>query len=367
MSTGAAPEAEVSLRDERRARTGALVRGFQLWTAWPALVHLGCVLLLAAVPAVRWWSTVSETEELIADEVPYFAAFERVAAGGSPFDEPGYLYPSFFAHLGAWSMEHLGQARTDNLLQAINLLGLAVVVWCAMAWLPWHAGWRWLAGGGFILLAPQVRYSVGSNNISLAVAGMIVGGLLLVPRRPLAAGLLLGGSVALKPVAPAALGCLLFARRDFGGRRNVVAAGVALVVAATLVLAFPGFETLLARVDSRHVLDTVSLHRFPGLLGLDVSLFWVSALALGAPLASLLRPPLGAGPVRGRARPAGASRGPGWSRLSFSWRWPACSSRVAPGRSTGRALCSSSRGVACPHWRRSRCWSICCGRLRGSS
>jgi len=105
----------------------------------------------------------------------------------------------------------------------------------------------------------------------------------------------MGGSVALKPVAPAALGCLLFARHDFAKRRNVVAAGFAIFVAATLVLGFPGLDALLARVGSRHVLDTVSLHRFPGLLGLDVNLLWVSAFVIGLALVVVLRGPLGRG------------------------------------------------------------------------
>jgi len=278
------------------SQAAALAAGFGRWAGWPAAVHAGCVILLALVPAVRWWPTVSETEVAIADEMQYFAAFERVAAGRSPFDEPGYLYPAAFAYAGAWSVEHLGRARTDNLLQAANLLGLALTLWCAAAWLPWSAAQRLLGGTAFILLAPQARYSVGSNNVSLAVAGMIVAGLLLVPRRPLAAGLLLGGSVALKPVAPAALGCLLFARGELGGRRNVVAAGVGIAVAAALVLLLPHSAELLGRVGGRAVLDTVSLHRLPGLFGLGVNLIWVSVLVAVAAVAVLvLRGPLGRG------------------------------------------------------------------------
>lgn len=265
------------------ARARAFAAAFAGWAGLPLRVHAGCLLVLMLVPLVRWWPMVTENEVPLGDEVAYFNAFDLVAAGESPFLEPDYLYPSVFAYAGAWSVAHLGRQATDGLLAGANLLGLAVAIWCSSAWLPWGAGRRLAAGVAFILLAPQVRYSVEFNNFSLAVAGMVIAGLLLVPRRPLAAGLLLGASVALKPVAPMAVACLPCARREGHARQRVVAAAAAALVAAGLVLPFPHLDALLALTATERVAASISLHRFPKLFGFEIDALWISApLALAA-------------------------------------------------------------------------------------
>lgn len=266
----------------RLART--LAGNFERWTGLRLRLHVACVLVLALVPVVRWWPTVSETRQPLGDEVEYFAAFDHVVEGRSPFAEDDYLYPSVFAFAGAWSVEHLGRTGTDVLLRAINLLGLAVAIWCSMAWLPWSASRRLLAGVAFILVAPQVSYSVLFNNFSLAVAGMLLGGLLLASRSSLAAGLLLGGSVALKPIAPMAIGCLLFAHREVEERRLRWAAVVAIVAAAAFILPDPHLDELLALTgDTERVAASITLHRFPQLFGYQPNALWISVpLALAA-------------------------------------------------------------------------------------
>ncbi|MFQ5349719.1 MAG: glycosyltransferase 87 family protein [Thermoanaerobaculia bacterium] len=262
----------------------AFAENFERWKGLRLRVHVGCLLVLALVPVVRWWPTVSETVVPLGDEVEYFAAFEHVVEGRSPFAEDNYLYPSAFAYAGAWSLELLGRTTTDVLLRAINLLGLAVAIWCSMAWLPWSASRRLLAGVAFILVAPQVSYSVLFNNFSLAVAGMLLGGLLLASRRSIAAGLLLGGSVALKPIAPMAVGCLLFAHRETRERHLRWAAVVAIIVAAALILPDPHLDELLAlTADTERVAASITLHRFPQLFGFEPNALWISVpLALVA-------------------------------------------------------------------------------------
>ncbi len=269
--------------DPAAARARAFSGAFERWAALPLRVHVGCLLVLMLVPLVRWWPMVTETQIPLGDEVAYFNAFELVAAGESPFEEPDYLYPSVFAYAGSWSFVHLGRTWTDALLQGLNLLGLASVIWCSMAWLSWTVPRRLMAGAVFILLAPQVRYSVEFNNFSLAVAGMVLGGLLLVPRRPFVAGLLLGSSVALKPIAPLAVGCLLLARHEAKPRQRWLAAVAAMLVAAGLILPFPHLDELLALTDTDRVAATISLHRFPKLFGFELNALWISApLALAA-------------------------------------------------------------------------------------
>ncbi|MCZ6726439.1 MAG: glycosyltransferase 87 family protein [Acidobacteria bacterium] len=277
----------------RRELAKAFEATFGRWARQSFALHAGCVLVLMLVPTLRWWSTISDTSASSGDERPYFAAFELVAVGESPFTDRAYLYPAAFAYAGSWSVEHLGRPWTDGLLRAANLLGLAVVVWCSMAWLPWSAGMRLLAGGAFVLLAPQVDYSVESNNLSLAVAGMVVAGLLLAERQAVAAGLLLGGSVALKPIAPVAIGCLAIKGRRRDARRSLVAAGVAMAVVAVLVVFFPHFDELVARTRSQFIEGTVSLHRFPKLFGLEIDALWISVAVALAAAAVVLRGSLG--------------------------------------------------------------------------
>jgi hypothetical protein len=278
--------AAVAAPSPAAARARAFADSFERWQALPLKAHVACLLVLMLVPVARWWPTVSETVEPLGDEVEYFAAFEHVAEGRSPFAEDDYLYPSVFAYAGAWSLEVLGRTTTDALLRAINLAGLAVAVWCSMAWLPWTAGQRLVAGVAFIALAPQVGYSVKFNNFSLAVAGMMLGGLLLASRRPLAAGLLLGGSVALKPIAPMAVGCLLFAHRETHDRKLRLAAMAAMVVAAALILPDPHLADLLAlTADTERVAASITLHRFPQLFGFEPNALWISVPLAAAALA----------------------------------------------------------------------------------
>lgn len=284
MHSSSAPDRGPSAPRPAAELARSLAANFERWKGLGPRVHLACLLVLALVPVVRWWPTVSETTLPLGDEVEYFAAFEHVVEGRSPFAEDDYLYPSVFAYAGAWSMDHLGRTTTDVLLRAINLLGLAVAIWCSMAWLPWSASRRLAAGVAFILVAPQVSYSILFNNFSLAVAGMLLGGLLLASRSSLAAGLLLGGSVALKPIAPMAVGCLLFAHRETEDRRLRWAAMVAIVAAAAFILPDPHLDELLALTgDSERMAASITLHRFPQLFGFTPNALWISVpLALAA-------------------------------------------------------------------------------------
>lgn len=266
---------------------------FAGWLRLPVRVHLLALLVLVLVPMVRWWPQLSNTGTAFNDEVAYFEAFEQLAVGGSPFDAPDYLYPAVFAYAGRWSLELLGRPATALLLRGWNLLGLAVAVWCSLAWLPWSVRRRLVVGSAFTLLAPQVSYSVVFGNFSLAIAGMVIAGLLLAGRRPVVAGTLLGASVALKPIAPLAVGCLLLRRRRDERVERRLAALLAMVVAAALILSFPYLAELLALLKTGRVANSISLHRFPALFGLELNALWVSAPLALAALAVVLRGGLG--------------------------------------------------------------------------
>lgn len=263
---------------------------FDAWVTEPLGRHLTAVLLLVLLLAARYAPIVLAPEP-INDEMIYVAAFEATTRDQSPFSRSGYLTLSLLAYLGGWCLERLGELPTLALLRLANLAGVATTAWCALAWTGWPWSRRLLVAAIYLLLAPAVWFGVFVGNLSLAVSGMIVVGLLIWPRRPLLAGLLLGGSVVAKPVAPGAVVALLFHRSAGGGRRQLLAGGVAAAVTLAVVLGSPHLGQALA-IDAFPRLDrTVSPHRLLQLLDLRVSAVGFSALiALGVAWAAWRRP-----------------------------------------------------------------------------
>jgi hypothetical protein len=217
----------------------------------------------------------------------YFAAFDAVAAGSSPFTVSGYLAFSALAYTGAWILDVAEQPLTLALFRSANLIGLGVCVWLSSAWLAWTWSRRLLASVLFVALAPAVGFGVELGNLSLLMAGMVIFALLSWPRRPLLAGSLLGLSVAVKPVAPAAIVALLFHRSDRVGRRHLVTGGTALAVSALIVLASPHLDSVLSKEIWFRLARTVSPYRFAHLLDLRGSepIFFGLVLLLTAVIA----------------------------------------------------------------------------------
>jgi hypothetical protein len=285
---------ETSAQRAAAARSQRLATHYLDWCRRPALRHAACLALLTFMPLLRWSPALASREPL-GDEPAYRAAFTQVAAGASPYVGTDYVYPAAFAFAGAWSAAHVGLESTMYLLRAANLAGLAVVVWCSLAWLSWPLPHRLVVGSAFVLLAPQVAHSVLLGNLSLAVSGLVIAGLLLVPKAPLVAGCLLGASLALKPIAPMIVPSLLAAVDRDERRARLVAGGAALVLTLALVLLFPYARELVALQETSRVATTVSLHRIPRLLGYQINALWISAPLALAALAVLRRRPLGHG------------------------------------------------------------------------
>ena len=253
-----------------------LSRAFDTWRHEPLTNHVAAILLLSLVSVLRFWKWAT-FPGLLGDELFYFGAFERIVAGESPFLQSGYLYPAALAYLGAWGLESFGKATVLAFMRSINLIGLAVTIWCSLAWVPWRWRSRLICGILILALSPAVRSSVALWNLSLVVAGMLVGGLLLWPRRPVTAGSLLGSSMALKPLAPVAILALFFHRPLGGGRRHVLAAGLSVALAALLLTSFPGVESLLATPIWHRLARSASLHRYLYLLGWEQGVVVLSA------------------------------------------------------------------------------------------
>ena len=221
---------------------------------------LGVAAIFAAC-ALRFYPAVTSVDPL-GDELAQETAFLQQAAGRSPYLDGGYVYPPSLMRLGAL-LRQLPLRSPFLPLRCASLAGLAVLLWCATAWLargPWpRLGLALL----FAMLAPGVRQGIEFGNLSFAVGGLIVLALLAWERAPVASGLLLGASLLIKPLALAALPALFFHRPKPGGHRHQLAVAVAVVAAALPLLADPEFGAFLRHGSHTWVLErTVSLHRF---------------------------------------------------------------------------------------------------------
>lgn len=253
------PEAAAALR---RRSTQTLTEAFESWRALRPWVHLAAVGGFALAALLWWWSSTTYGYPL-PDERSYTIAFERVAAGGSPYATGGgggYFYPPAFAFAGAWLLEHSGPLGPLVVIRGANLLGLGSLLWIALAWVPLRGWLRWLVGLATMLVSPAIWMGVAWGNLSLAVAGVVLVGLLVWPRWPVAAGVLLGTSVAVKPIAVLAIGLLLVHRAP-RGRQHQLAAAVGLSVAAVLLVAFPYRSEMLALGSLGLERRSASLHR----------------------------------------------------------------------------------------------------------
>ncbi len=246
----------------------ALRRSAGPWRSLPPAGHLLAVLLLALVALTRY--PFPRTAEARGDEVVYMLAFETAVAGESPYEVTGYFYPRAFARVGGWLLAALGEGGALAVLRAANLLGLAFAFWSATVWLPLATAWRWLAAAVLLCLSPAVHAGLDLGNVSFFIVGLSLAALFEWPRRPLLAGLLLGVGVALKPIAAAVVPILLAHRPRSGGRRHLLAAGTAGLVAAALLLPVSDLREMLGQemVVLAHA-RSFSLNRLLGLFGLE--------------------------------------------------------------------------------------------------
>ena len=209
--------------------------------------QLGALLLLTIVLFAHYPQGFLAPSPL-GDEVAYVTASELVAAGQSPYYGL-YLYPPVLAVVGAAVIQVAGDDALLVLLRTFNGLGIALLVWWSVA--LWSASfhWRLIAAVLYICVSPALAYGILWGNISLGIATLIFLGLLLWPIRPMFAGVLLGASIAVKPIAPGAVLVLLLQRMPSLGKSPVlkfdairthwIAGLTSLVVAGGLLLVPP--------------------------------------------------------------------------------------------------------------------------------
>ncbi len=280
--------------DTESPLTDALRRTARAWRRLPLYLHLAAVTLLVLLALVRWPFLRSPVP--LGDEAVYLQAFEAWRAGGTPYDVKGFFYPLAFARGGAWLLGLTGPTGTLAVLRGANLLGLAFAFWAATAWLPLSIARRWLAAAALLGLSPAVHAGLDLGNVSFFIVGLALAALLWWPRRPLLAGVLLGASVALKPIAAAAIPLLGMHRpsspRADSSRRHLLAAAAAAVTAAVLLLPISGLREMLDQeMVALAYARSFSLQRLFALFGIDVAQVVLTlAAAIVAVVAARRRP-----------------------------------------------------------------------------
>jgi len=261
---------------------------FAAWCRLPKRVHALALVVLVALAVTRYADLLADPEAWI-DESIYQQGFLALDAGRSPYQHPGFYYPPPFAHAGAFLLARIGAESQRYWLRGLNVLGLVWVIWLAAAWLPAPRAdparglVLRLAVSIFLLVAPVgVFLGLRVGNISFAIAALALTAICWYPRFPIVSGLLLGLSVAFKPLAPAVLAVLIAQpthqrAHAAAGRRCALAAVASM---AALCLPYAGelrdlFAQQLSTLVEGRILST---YRLVHLLGLPLGRATVFAL-----------------------------------------------------------------------------------------
>jgi len=263
------------------------------WLAQRPRRQLIAIGLLSLVALALYHRVLLRAGEF-ADETIYVAAASAVATGESPFEVPGYYYPAAFAYL--WAATEKALAIPAWLVWRLaNLAAAILLVWLAGIHVPVDERRWWLRPllCAPLLAAPGISLALRTGNVSVLTALLVAAGVLLAGHRPLRAGLLLGASVAIKPLAVPALMALAapgVRRSRSGGAPPLAVLGaeqrasaLGLALAALVLFAVPFSRELLAQpVEVLSTIRTVSFERLFRLLGLPLPRLAVLAIVYGA-------------------------------------------------------------------------------------
>ncbi len=267
----------------RRAATGSpdrLRQAFDSWLALPPWCHALAVALLCLLGLV--WFRISLTAPAhLTDEAFYELAFQAVQEGRSPYQVRGYYYPAAFAFFGGWLDGLIGTEAIRYGLRGLNLLALVGTLWLSAAW--WSGPRRgahspdshWLERLGvaalLLVVSPGIAIGIHLGNLSFLAIGLAIAGWTTAGRYPALAGLAIASSLALKPIAAAALPLLVLTPPEDRARRHRIAGLVGGMATAVIWLAFPYFSELLGQELERiGRLRTWSVRRLIEVLGVDI-------------------------------------------------------------------------------------------------
>lgn len=213
-------------------------------TYWGVLA-LGTVAMLAYLASVGRWPLADNGQVVITDFAPVWAAAVRVLAGTPALVYEHALHESYYASLiqrPAASGLTYGYPPTSFLLIApLGLLpyGAALAAYLLAGLALWFTVLRKIVGDTPTALAMALAWGGASQTLLLAqngflTAAALAGGLVLLPRRPVLAGVLFG-LLAVKPHLGLALALFLLVRRDWQAIA-AASATLAIMVLTTLVL-----------------------------------------------------------------------------------------------------------------------------------
>jgi hypothetical protein len=235
-----------------------------------ALGALRFEYLFAAAP---WWD----------EQIPLEAA-RLLEAGASPYSHRYYNYPPPMVQAIAFA-EALGATRALLLAwRAANLAAVVALAWLSTGW----AGWRGAERAGVALaaaLSPMVGHALAVGNLSPLVALPALAAFAAERRAPWRSALLLGASIAFKPLALGGAVFLSVHRVWKGPRRPLPVAALGWAPACLLALA-PGAHLLpaMAARMSEVYFDPhqLSIKRLLAGVGIEVASPWIAAVVIAA-------------------------------------------------------------------------------------
>lgn len=242
------------------------------------LHHLVALTILSLVILGRWWLYLTSPTAL-GDEGIYLQAFRAASAEGEPNQVNGFYYPRTFALLGASVFGAVGEIGTRTLMRASSVAGLATTIWISVC--MWAAPWNWrlILAAVFVSISPAVYFGIETGNISFAIIGTILLALALWSLLPVTSGLLLGGSTAIKPLAPLAILALMTHRPLPASRKSLIAGAVGTVLMMVILLSSPGYlATSSQAIDRLPFIRSFSLNRILSLMGLETSPLAIAVL-----------------------------------------------------------------------------------------
>lgn len=233
----------------------------------------GVPLLVVAIAGLVAYGSLLVSSRLLPDEERYVCAFTAAASDHNPYTCHGYFYPPLLAVLGGHAADVFGLHTFLVWMRALNLLGAIGLVTFAATRIPGRRAFQALLGAVLVAFGTSIDEAMGVGNLSPLCCALAVAALANVTRAPALAGVALGTSIALKPIAAAAVPLLLAVPKNMHGARHRVAALVAGGVVALLVLPWYSWLPSLFRASGQQAsaMHNLSLVRVAHLLGFEVS------------------------------------------------------------------------------------------------
>lgn len=263
---------------------------------WLAALGFFGVVAVAAIANLAALRQASPQQ----DEPDFVEAAELAAAGHSPYSQAKYNYPPPFAELGAVVLKVGGVPLFLGLMRGANLLAVTGLALFAAGLAGLSSRGRFALAAALVALLPVVHYTFWVGNTTPVAAGLALAGWQLGRRKPLLGGVLVGVSIAFKPIA--LVGALyLSARWLLGrqeGRSRARAAVEALAWAPVTVLCLLPWAgelpALLQRMAAPPIFSTrnLSLRRVADGFGIDIPAAAITLTVLAAALLLARRHPV---------------------------------------------------------------------------